>query len=471
MVERKPAGATFELVAVEDRDRVPVRFIKLAIAATAVVVVALAATNLLPSGGGTAGSGLAISSSPPASPTPRPSPAATPSPGRNYVEINPGSYDIPWRPGRIRVTMPPGWAMAEAGTAIYLPEGGSRYPDTNSPSLAVHAVTGVVTDVCRAIDDVPFERVGPTVEDMTTALAALVGPEGPGPTDVLLGGYPARRFVWTDILDSCGGPEGRWLWENATGSHFALLKGGTATIYIVDVNGDRLVIASHYRGASAGEIAQLDDIIASIDIEPFPTIEPLWLGRHTLTVDGVALSFSVPAVPGLGWSRFGSVSINKSVLEPQGAEGIIYWTAFLDGARADPCANLLNLSVSPSVGDLAAAVATAPGTELVTGPSEVTVGGRAAMHVVVTVREDLGCDPGFFFTWQAEPRGSLWMTTEVGDTINVWIVDVDGTRLFIVGEIHADSGQDASDEDVWTAAEQAALGQEIEQIVDTIQFE
>ncbi len=63
------------------------------------------------------------------------------------------------------------------------------------------------------------------------------------------------------------------------------------------------------------------------------------------------------------------------------------------------------------------------------------------------------------------------MTTDVGDTIRVWIVEVHGTRLFIAGEVHADTGQDASDENVWTAAEKAALGQEIEQIVDSIQFE
>ena len=29
----------------------------------------------------------------------------------------------------------------------------------------------------------------------------------------------------------------------------------------------------------------------------------------------------------------------------------------------------------------------------------------------------------------------MWSTTDVGDTIGVWIVDVDGTRLFIAGEI------------------------------------
>jgi hypothetical protein len=48
------------------------------------------------------------------------------------------------------------------------------------------------------------------------------------------------------------------------------------------------------------------------------------------------------------------------------------------------------------------------------------------------------------------------MTTDVGTTIRVWIVEVDGKRLFIAGETHADGSE---------------LGREIQAIVDSIQFE
>ena len=71
-----------------------------------------------------------------------------------------------------------------------------------------------------------------------------------------------------------------------------------------------------------------------------------------------------------------------------------------DGAIAQPCAILLDRVVRPTAADLSAAVATAPGTELVVGPSDVTVGGRAAKHVELIVREHRGCDPGFFYTWR-----------------------------------------------------------------------
>jgi hypothetical protein len=288
-------------------------------------------------------------------------------------------------------------------------------------------VTRVVTDVCAAKRS--FVEVGPTVEDLTTALANQAGVERSGPTDVMLGGHPATRFVLT-IPGSCPGPgEGHLIWvAGAMQPGFWLLDGGTATIYVVDVNGDRLVIASHNRGSSAKDLAQLDAIIASIDIEPslsptpaavLPAIEPLPIGaieglpigRHSLTVDGVRFSFSV-ATP--GWARFGGISINKSRVGPQGAEAMIYWTSFPAGVYADPCVGLLSPPVGPSAADLAAAVSTVPGAELVAAPSDVTVGGRAAKRVVLSVREDVGCDPGFFYTWQDLEGGSALAGHEAG---------------------------------------------------------
>jgi hypothetical protein len=142
---------------------------------------------------------------------------------------------------------------------------------------------------------------------------------------------------------------------------------------------------------------------------------------------------------------------------PQAADAIIYWTSFPDGDYADPCARLLSPPIGPSAADLAAAVSTAPGTKLIKGPSDVTLGGRPAKHVVLTVRENVGCDPGFFDTWRDVFGGALWPTTGVGDTIRVWIVDVEGTRLFIEAE----------------TTEQATSGleQEIQQIVESIRFD
>ncbi len=177
-------------------------------------------------------------------------------------------------------------------------------------------------------------------------------------------------------------------------------------------------------------------------------------------MNGVPFSFTVP---GAGWERFGDISINKSETGPQSAEAILYWSSFPDGYYEDPyghfaapCAQLLSPPVGPSAADLAAAVSTAPGTELVTGPSDSTVGGHPARHVVLAVRKTVGCDPGFFYTWHDVKGGALWTATRVGATIRVWIVDVKGTRLFIASAT--------------TRYASSSLDKEIKQIIGSIRF-
>jgi hypothetical protein len=183
--------------------------------------------------------------------------------------------------------------------------------------------------------------------------------------------------------------------------------------------------------------------------------------RQRVTENGVRFSFV--AGRSAGWERHGSfppaksprgpMSLNKSVVGPQGAEAIIYWTTFPDGDYADLCAHLLAPSIGRSAADLAAAVSKAPGTKLVKGPSDMTLGGRPAKNVVLTVRKNVGCDPGFFYTWRSGYGGAFWRTTDVGDTIRVWIVAVGGKRLFIAA-----------------ATKAGGLEKEIQQIVESIRF-
>lgn len=191
--------------------------------------------------------------------------------------------------------------------------------------------------------------------------------------------------------------------------------------------------------------------------------------RPVLTEAGVRFSFRVPR----SWESFstipttnspsGPISLNKSSEGPQDAEAIIYWTSFPDGDRADPCARELAPSIGRSAASLAAAVSTAPGTELVKGPLNVTVGGYPAKHVVLTVRKDVGCDPGFFYTWRDVSGGAFWPTTSVGDTIRVWVIPVAGTlfykrtRLFIAAAAKEDAN--------------AMLNREVEQIVGSFRLE
>ena len=177
-----------------------------------------------------------------------------------------------------------------------------------------------------------------------------------------------------------------------------------------------------------------------------------FIGTISRSEGGIPVSLTVTKA---GWEAHDNISINKNVVGPQGAEAIVFWASFPAGDSADPCPNLLSPSIGPTLGNLAAAVVRAPGIELVRGPTTVSVGGRPAKHMVLTVRQDVGCHPGFFYAWRETVGGAYWGETKA-ETINVWIVEVDGTRLFI----EAQTSKDASPE----------LQQEIEEIVGSIRF-
>jgi Tol biopolymer transport system component len=204
-------------------------------------------------------------------------------------------------------------------------------------------------------------------------------------------------------------------------------------------------------------------------------VDPFARGKVSRTVEGVRFSFVVPRT---GWEngphervggkiRTRSLLISKSLVGGQAAEAVIFWTGFRDRTEAAPCAKLLDAAVGGSTADVAAAVARAPGTTLVTGPTRVTLGGRAAQHVVLRVRRNLGCDPGYFFTWQTQCWGACWIRTDARDTIRVWIVNVGGTRLFIEA---ATKERHATTKEPVASAELKKVEQEIAKIVGSIRF-
>lgn len=182
------------------------------------------------------------------------------------------------------------------------------------------------------------------------------------------------------------------------------------------------------------------------------------IGRHYLTVEGRPLSLEIPSP---GWEPYGELLIAKSEAGSQGAEAIIYWTHYnwmtehgeTDAVACGPWANQPDISVDR----LVAQMSTDPGVDLVEASSDVTVGGRSAKHLVVTVAADLGCDPGYFFNWRAQTGGALWQMSSVGDTLRVWIVDDSPEPFFIVAATNAEASQ--------------SLAQEVQQIVESVSFD
>jgi hypothetical protein len=402
-----------------------------------------------------------------------PAEARTPFPNFIVRSLN-NHYQVPWPGMSIALIRHSSWWTSPSGTAICMPRERIDCSEGDRPNLAVHAVASLAADVCAGPErwDPDGEGpqvvpIGPTSDDVTMALSAI--PEVADPSLAVIGGYPAQRFDLTGMVDACarwdGGtdPGRRMLWRDSDGSPFELLSGGTGTVYVVDVAGDRLVITTHYRDASPAEVAELDAVVASIEIEPTPVWSdsgPDGTVWGSLTTGGVPFTFRADP----RWEPRSLVSLNKSFRGPQGAEAMVFWTGFPDDRFTDPCAILQG--IEPSMDALATAVATAPGTDLLGGPADVTVGGRPATFVVVRVRDDRGCDPGYFFGWSHTDGGAMWLTPEQGDTIRVWIVDVDGKLLVIAGESHRDvqPGIALADPD------RADIERQIQGIVESIRF-
>ena len=189
-----------------------------------------------------------------------------------------------------------------------------------------------------------------------------------------------------------------------------------------------------------------------------PPAGELAIGRHSMTLAGVPLSIELTTA---GWSSNGDFGIDKGyeLRTPDAASFILWPKSAPDNVFADPCTRTpLSPQAGPSAAELAAAVSTVPGINLVSGPSEVTVGGYPAQHVVLTVPEDIGCDPNDFYLWEdLDNPGVARYATELDWTVYVWIIDVDGTIVWIDGETYV------------TSSPEAAL--EVQQIVDSIQFE
>jgi hypothetical protein len=216
------------------------------------------------------------------------------------------------------------------------------------------------------------------------------------------------------------------------------------------------------------------------------TVKPNARGTQWRTVDGICFSFKVPRTPSSPldgsspWEtgpwrgiagEIPGLFISKSTVGGQSAEAVIFWTSAPAGGEATPCATVLGSAIGRSTDALARAMARAPGTRLIQGPTRLTVGGRPARRVVVTVRRNLGCDPGFFFGWQAsECWGACWLEASVGDKVTLWIVDVHGKRLVVEAETTQPGSHGRPPGTPVRRADVREVEAEIETIVESIRF-
>ena len=135
-------------------------------------------------------------------------------------------------------------------------------------------VDAIYADACEGSNG-ELREVGPRVHDLADALLQQPGPEANGPIDTTLGGYPAIRIDLKvrqgSDLEACSiEGAGLQIWfSQPADKYFVLLADGTASVYILDVDGERQLFMTQVRSATTDENrAELQAVVDSIDIEP-----------------------------------------------------------------------------------------------------------------------------------------------------------------------------------------------------------
>lgn len=240
------------------------KFLKLAIAAAAVVGVAAVGVNLLPAQGGIGGPGSAS-----IPPSPSPSVRAAPSAAGVPVpegELTPGTYvfvpcsapPCPTSEESIHVTIevPDGWSGI-VPNAVWIDENAAP----GGAALGIGFGGNPPRDPCLATDLID---TGSTVDGFADAIADHPVLDATDPVDVTLDGY-AGKYIDLALPADPGCAEFR-PWEPGI---YAQGPSHTWHLWILDVAGTRVVVqAMDYPGTSPQRRAELQAMVDSMTFQP-----------------------------------------------------------------------------------------------------------------------------------------------------------------------------------------------------------
>lgn len=234
--------------------------LRVGLAAAAVVIIAVIAINLLP-GTPAPGSG----------PTPTPEPAAVEPTATGLPELGDGSIrdagryrvlNAGIRPTVVSVEVPAGWSSS--GNWVVIGPRGNDAPDGMAirfytlPNLAANPLSHAEGNL-----DPP---VGPTVDDLVQAIVTHPGWTATEPTDITIDGRAGQLVTIMIPLDADGNfyfyadPAGGGIWGFAPGQTFDW--------YIVDVDGQRLIIdAFHYPDTSEEDLSAQRAVVESVQFD------------------------------------------------------------------------------------------------------------------------------------------------------------------------------------------------------------
>jgi hypothetical protein len=237
--------------------------IRLAMTAAVVAVVVVVAVMFWPRSGGVAGPGPSPSPSATASLIPSPSPqrlANAPLQAGTVVATGLGPS------GSISATftVPDRWEGFD-GTCV-LPLAGTEAPGGRGICF-LKVQDGLFSDPCHGTSGRADVPVGPTVNELASALGAQPGYTATRPSDVTLGGYSGKQMdlhMPTDVASCDRGEFTPW-----GGSIYAQGPDNRWRLWILDVGGDRLIVnATDFPATSEADRAEQQAIVDSIRFEP-----------------------------------------------------------------------------------------------------------------------------------------------------------------------------------------------------------
>jgi hypothetical protein len=194
--------------------------------------------------------------------------------------VEPGTYRLAssaWNVAGFTMTMPDGWE-AEHGSP-----GAIKVSDSDSEAgFYFVIVDAIYTDPCVGSAGEPgseLMEVGPSVDDLADALLDQPHTVATGPVDTTLGGLPATRIDLAMADDpetatcNINLPGHLQIWHSApVDKYFVLLGDGAASVYILDINGERQVLLTQVRaGTSTEDIAEMQAIVDSVKFDPATT--------------------------------------------------------------------------------------------------------------------------------------------------------------------------------------------------------